>query len=198
MHNPPKIFTSAENADNATAASVEVITRRPSRKIGARDSSAASLSEAVIPVYRIARNRAIMTRCDTSRLNALRARLRNTPPPRVEYDRLATFWAGAYLPSLPFLAGMVFGGDSRRAFSPGAHLRLGRPPGRPPISGGEGDLSTFRACTSPPALLRNFFRMHLGRSSCVRCGRLRNLKLQLGINQANTWQLPTKPSRKTP
>ena len=48
------------------------------------------------PVYGIAWNGMMLTRCDTKRINDILVRLRNSPNPRPQYGRLVSVWLNAY------------------------------------------------------------------------------------------------------
>ena len=85
-----------ENLDTAAAAAGKVIMGKLNRQLGQRDISARELSRALIPLYGITWNRAVINLVVKDSINNLFVRLRNSPLPRAEYDRLSTFFKKAY------------------------------------------------------------------------------------------------------
>ena len=186
MPKTPKISTTADNADRHAAAAAEVTLRRLAFQIGPKDSSAASLSEALIPVYGLPWNRMILARCDANRLNEIPAMIRNSPLPRTEYDRLSAFWMGAYISAASSPTGMVCRGNLAGRF------RLERACGWDSLLGGciflvgKGVVPQSELPHSPHALLSQVLSEATGPKPLRACGRLLNLMPHRGVNQANT------------
>ena len=85
-----------ENLDTAASAAGKVISEKLNRQLGERDISARGLSQALIPLYGITWNRTVINLVVKDSVNNLFVRLRNSPLPRTEYDRLSAFFKKAY------------------------------------------------------------------------------------------------------
>ena len=85
-----------ENLDTAAAAAGKVVMEKLNRQLGQRDISARELPQALIPLYGITWNRAVINLVAKDSINQLFVRLRNSPLPRAEYGRLSSFFKKAY------------------------------------------------------------------------------------------------------
>ena len=93
-----------ENLDAAVAAAASVVLETMSRQVGQRDISARELSHALIPVYGLTWNRAVINCVAKDSINNLFGRLRNSARPRAEYGRLSAFFKKAYVAACTFPA----------------------------------------------------------------------------------------------
>ena len=92
-----------ENADTVRAAAATIIWDNLARRISARDATAAALRVAVMAVYGISWNRAVITALTTNRINDVLPLLkRYTSFPAREYTRLADFLKESYSVSADF------------------------------------------------------------------------------------------------
>ena len=85
-----------ENADISTAAAAAVILGSVSRQIGTPEMTASATSAAIRPVYGVVRNRTVIDKITTDRINKVLARLRNSALPPTEYHRLTAMLLEAY------------------------------------------------------------------------------------------------------
>ena len=85
-----------ENLDAASASAAKVVLEKMNRQMGHRDISAIELSQSPIPLYGITWNRDVINLVANDSIINLYVRLRNSPLPRAEYDRLSTFYKKAY------------------------------------------------------------------------------------------------------
>ena len=81
-----------KNADSATSQAAALVWNNLARQVGLLGSTRAQLLEAVIPVFGIAWNKAVINRLTTNRINDILTMLRLSELfPRKEYDLLASF-----------------------------------------------------------------------------------------------------------
>ena len=85
-----------ENLDTAAAAAAKVVLEKLNRQLAQRDISARDLSQAVVPLFGSTWNRNVINLVVKDSINKLFARLRNSPLPRADYDRLSAFFKKAY------------------------------------------------------------------------------------------------------
>ena len=86
-----------QNADIATAQAATLVRGNLARQVNLRNSARCQLLEAVIPVYGIAWNKAVINHLTTNRINDILALLRRSEVlQKKEYDRLSSFMLGAY------------------------------------------------------------------------------------------------------
>ena len=91
-----------ENEDTAIAAAADVAWANLARTIGNRNLAPAEVRAAVLAVYGIRWNRAVLRALTTDRINRDHARLRNSDFPEQEYGRLSAFLKDAYAASSAF------------------------------------------------------------------------------------------------
>ena len=86
-----------KNADSATAHAATLVWNNLARQVSLRGSTRAQLLEAVIPVYGITWNKAVINHLTTNRINDILTLFRRTELfPRKEYDRMASFMKGGF------------------------------------------------------------------------------------------------------
>ena len=78
-----------EKVDTATAAAATIVWDNLARQINSKTGTPDKLKTAVLAVYGLTWNRAVLAAVSTDRICNVLALLRNSSIPRQEYDRLA-------------------------------------------------------------------------------------------------------------
>ena len=87
----------ADNRDFAVAAAASLVWSNLSRSIAGTLTPAKKIAQAIIPVYGIAWNKAVITQLNRAEnMDPILCKLRNPLLPRSEYERLANFLNEAF------------------------------------------------------------------------------------------------------
>ena len=89
----------SEHQDKATGEAARVVIANLQKQLGTPGLSAGAHTKLLIPVYGLNWNRNVIRFVATNELNNLFVRLRNSALPKVEYDRLTTFFNRAFAAS---------------------------------------------------------------------------------------------------
>lgn len=188
----------AEGADKEAVAAAEIIIGRLSCVIGSKENTAARLTSALAPVYGVAWNRMILTRCDTKRINAILVRLRNSLLPRNQYDRLVDFWLDAYFASTDFPAEMVCWGILAERCRLDLTFGRGSLLGTCLFAGDRGFASPAELASCPSAQLLQMFKEAPNPRLTRALWSVAQSESSHGLNAGAVLPLRTKSSHRTP